>query len=286
MTRDPRKTNLKNEVSSPMNSERIANYKKYLTLKGYRPSSIKALIKAAESYESYFQKSGYLTYLDQRELQTGKGQRLSTSSIQTYHYRLKHYLYYLESIEQETPAIVILPRKKSSIKAVEILSEEDIDQLYRGCKDLREQAVLTLLYNVGLRIGEASVVSLEDFRAEEQLLQIKSSKSRRGRQVPLSARSCEILAGYINIERKPQGGKAIIQGKGGDIGSFSLRRILKNISKRTLPGKKIYPHLLRHSIASHLLQRGMDIEQISKFLGHSSLESTQHYTHISRGSKK
>ncbi|PQL93785.1 hypothetical protein C4S77_04335 [Apibacter adventoris] len=59
-----------------------------------------------------------------------------------------------------------------------------------------------------------------------------------------------------------------------------MYQILKRLVKRTKIKKRIYPHLLRHSIASHLLQRGMELEQISKFLGHSSLESTQRYTHI------
>lgn len=246
-----------------MPQERLSKYKRYLELKGYQKSSIRGLLQRAENYEG---------------LKTSN-KELSSTTLQLYYYQKKVYIRYLEEVEKEDHYLQEEHYKKDIPKR-EILSISEIEELLKSCKDLRERVVLVCLYSLGLRLSEVSNIEIEDIDREKKILLVKKSKTKKPRQVPINKTPLQTITAYIDQERPIGKGEKLLQGTKGDVSSDGIYQILKRIVKRSNIKKRVYPHLLRHSIASHLLHQGMELEQIGIFLGHSSLSSTEIYTHL------
>lgn len=246
-----------------MPEERIQNYKKYLEIKGYQSSTIRGLLRTAKNH------------INQKNPQ----QQLTNNTQQLYYYQKKVYINYLNQVENQN--IHLSPEHyKKTLSKIEVLTLEEIRELEQGSKTLREQVVIHCLYSLGLRLSEVSNLELQDIDFTQNLVHIKKSKTKKQRQIPINKKTQQIITHYIDQERSINKGRKLLQGLKGDLSPDGIYQNLKRIVKRTTIKKRIYPHLLRHSIASHLLQRGMDIEQIGKYLGHTSIESTQRYTHL------
>lgn len=246
-----------------MVSERLQNYKQYLEIKGYQPTTIRSLLRIASHYET------------KKITRTN----LHKNTLQLYYYQKKVYINYLNQVENQNIHLSQEHYKKTLSK-IEVLTLEEIRELEQGSKTLREQVVIHCLYSLGLRLSEVSNLELEALDLTKNIVLIRKSKTKKQRQVPLNKKTQQIITHYINQERPINKGRKLLQGLKGDLSPDGIYQNLKRIVKRTTIKKRIYPHLLRHSIASHLLQRGMDIEQIGKYLGHTSIESTQRYTHL------
>src|SRR5690606_13888036 len=206
--------------------------------------------------------------------------KLSSGTLNNHIYGLKIYFDYLEITQKQNNSLNLLNYKRT-FKTVEILSIEEIKTLFTSTRNSREQAVLACLYHLGLRISEASFLLMEDIDFKENLVLIRKSKTGRQRQVPLSEKATEILTEYLQI--RPNTGTTLLQGVQGNLTADGIAQILRRIVKKSGLTKKVYPHLLRHSIATHLLQSGMELEKVSLVLGHRSIESPQRHTHISNG---
>jgi site-specific recombinase XerD len=170
-----------------------------------------------------------------------------------------------------------------------ILSQLEIKQLYEQTEDspmeLRDRAVLGIYYGCGLRSTEGIRVELKHIQYEKNSLYVLPGKNGKSRQVPISEKVKRDLKDYEVYGRKhlikEESNHLLISYFGGKIKrgcSFNPR--LKQLTKKAGIQKEISLHSLRHSIATHLLQQGMPLEQISRFLGHTSLDSTQIYTRI------
>ena len=154
---------------------------------------------------------------------------------------------------------------------------------------LRDRAILVLLYSCGLRRNEASKLDLKDVFYGKELIHVRAAKNRKERLVPINGYNLELLEEYIYdgrpLFKNADKTEALLIGQTGDrlLGgglNYRIKLIQKAVTDLNLQEKKVTAHLLRHSIATHLLAQGMKIEDIQTFLGHSSLESTQIYTHI------
>ena len=154
----------------------------------------------------------------------------------------------------------------------------------------RDVAMLTVFYSCGLRRAEAASLDVEDLNHDRRILHVRKGKNYKERFVPLSKISLKNLEYYqydwrpILIKNQNESALFISQ-RGRRMNAQSMAHRLKLLQQRsnhvTLQEKNVRPHVLRHSIATHLLDNGMSLENISRFLGHSSLESTQVYTHLS-----
>ena len=153
---------------------------------------------------------------------------------------------------------------------------------------LRDRAMMAVYYGCGLRRNEGVSLDVSDVLIKEKLLYVQKGKGYRERYVPMSEAVKEDLENYIHVGRnclltygpqiKEQALFLSIRGKRMDGNSLIMR--LKELVKVARINKSIGLHTLRHSIATHLLQSGMALENVSRFLGHQSLESTQIYTHM------
>jgi len=253
-------------------------FRQYLELKNYHKNTINNLLKIITEYLNYHgEPQQYLDYLSNRNNKNNPEKKLSSGTLNNHIYGLKVYFDYLEITQKQHIPLKLL-NYKTTLKTIEILTIEEIKLLFSVAKNSRERAVLACLYHLGLRISEAAFLLVEDFDFKENLVLIRKSKTGRQRQVPLSEKATEILTAYI--QTRPDKGTTLLQGVQGNLTADGIAQILRSIVKKSRITKKVNPHLLRHSIATHLLQSGMELEKVSLFLGHQSIESTQRYTHI------
>jgi integrase/recombinase XerD len=176
-----------------------------------------------------------------------------------------------------------------------ILDQEEIKQLYKVVETAQEKAILSLAYGCGLRVGELTSCNIEDIRLREKILIVPKGKGNKRRVVPISSGVVKDLSDYYYKERealtkgrdyKPTESAFMLHSRGGRMRKHTYNKHLKILIERTqnqaIKDKQITIHNLRHSIATHLLEQGIPVEQVRLFLGHSQLETTQIYTHISR----
>jgi len=151
----------------------------------------------------------------------------------------------------------------------------------RQAKHYELKLIFALLYGCGLRRTEAANLRIKDVNFDKKTVFVEQGKCYKDRIVPMSAGVYKDLQDYIYNFRKKQKtnhNRLIIREK--QILHTRLKKLQKICQDENIQAKRITPHILRHSIATHLLQNGMSIENIARFLGHNSLVSTQIYTHI------
>jgi site-specific recombinase XerD len=150
---------------------------------------------------------------------------------------------------------------------------------------LRDRAVLELLYGSGLRVGEVATLTVErvDLDRGRVLVFGKGSKER---EVPMSDFATGALREYLHAGRplmSPEGASHLFfNRKKNPFSSRDIRTMVGRYGGTLLPGRRVTPHTLRHSFATHLLEGGADIRAVQELLGHASVATTQRYTHVSR----
>jgi tyrosine recombinase XerC len=154
-----------------------------------------------------------------------------------------------------------------------------------GAMALRDRAVLELLYGSGLRVGEVSSLTLDRIDLDEGRVRVMGKGSKE-RDVPLSDFAVEAIRDYLRRGRGPlaaEGSAALFfNRKGKPLGVRDIRALVERYGSGKLSGRRVTPHTLRHSFATHLLEGGADIRAVQELLGHSSVATTQRYTHVSR----
>ncbi len=150
-------------------------------------------------------------------------------------------------------------------------------------KSLRDQAILELLYSSGLRVSELVGLNSNHLDLDLGIVRVMG-KGRKERIVPVGVKAIEVLNAYLEERGMPEGEKPIfINSLGGRLTARSVGRLIKKYSRHSGIFRKVSPHSLRHTFATHLLDAGADIREIQEMLGHSSLSTTQRYTHVSMG---
>ncbi len=173
----------------------------------------------------------------------------------------------------ESLTIPKLPKKIPRFLAV-----DEAFRLVEGTTPLRDRAILELLYGTGIRVGELVRAKLNDLDLDTQCLRVLG-KGNKERIVPLGGKLCEALQAYL-AERKEVAGPLFGTGTRG----LNVRTVQRLVQKYSLAAgipKRVTPHSLRHSYATHLLEGGGDLRGIQELLGHASLATTQRYTHVS-----
>jgi integrase/recombinase XerD len=215
---------------------------------------------------------------------------LSASSIKLIAVALKIFFRFLaarEIIERDPSEALALPRIERYLP--ETLNELQVEQFLekidtKANHGLRDRAMIELLYASGLRISELANARLENFNFEERVVRV-TGKGNKTRLVPVGRKACEALAAYLSAERpklvKPRSGSEIFLSKrGAKLTTARIWQIVKKYAQRAGLEKNVYPHLLRHSFATHLLGNGADLRIIQEMLGHADISTTQVYTHV------
>jgi len=241
----------------------------------------------------------YFKHLQTRPHKRRKGALLSASSLNDNFIAVDKLLEFLhQQVAQNTPTPTnhrITPDKAERIYKIETLTQSEIKELYNQIENVyptfdfkrREQnqhqlkLIFALYYGCGLRRNEGFNLTLDDVDFEKRTIFVKQGKNYKDRIIPMSANVYKELQNYVYNFRNTltTTHKRLFLQTTGTLNDH-LQHLQSITENETLKAKRITLHVLRHSIATHLLQNGMSIENISQFLGHSTLDSTQIYTHI------
>ena len=215
---------------------------------------------------------------------------LSASSIKLIVVALKIFFRHLAakgSLKRDPTEALSLPRIERYLP--ETLNELQVQQLIESVDvttplGLRDRAILELLYASGLRISELSHARLENLSSDEGVLRV-TGKGNKTRLVPVGRKACEALADYLENQRpklvKPRSGSEIfLSTRGTRLTTVRIWQIVKHHAQHSGLDRNVYPHLLRHSFATHLLSNGADLRIIQEMLGHADISTTQVYTHV------
>jgi integrase/recombinase XerC len=189
----------------------------------------------------------------------------------------------------ENPAkLLATPRQEKKLPA--FLSEEEMASFLDVPGDgrdplvVRDKALLELLYATGVRVSELTGLTLMDVSLGERLVRVRG-KGKKERLVPFGRLAEESLRAYLNVrpviaEGRKETDALFLNYRGERLTPRSVERLVQKYILQTAIGRRISPHALRHSFASHLLGRGADLRSIQELLGHESLATTQKYTHL------
>ena len=279
----------------------VESYKEWLGVLGYVPSSAVNLPRRIAEMFAWLEQNNINqlsaitrnhinTYYE--SLKTKKsnqtGELLKNNTLNGIIRNLKLFNHYLEETNQGFLPIDLHYELKQEPER-EILTKEEIKALYNATDDsilgLRDRAILSVYYGCGLRSNEGVYLDTEDILLGKRLLYVRKGKQYKERYVPFVESQQTDFRLYLKECRKQivknESEKAfLINNQGTRIGYSTLSKILKRLIERAGIEKTIGMHTLRHSIATHLLQSGMNIEDIATFLGHKQISSTQIYTHI------
>jgi integrase/recombinase XerC len=148
-----------------------------------------------------------------------------------------------------------------------------------GARGDRDRAILELLYGTGIRLGELVSLRWRDLDERGGLLGVRG-KGNKERRVPVGKAALEALARHRAHTPRGGGGDPIFPGRRGALVPRTVQRIVQGHLRRIARRSRLSPHLLRHSFATHLLDRGAELRAVQELLGHASLASTQVYTHV------
>lgn len=152
----------------------------------------------------------------------------------------------------------------------------------------RDLALIELLYDAGLRAGEACTLRQADADLREGWVRVEQGKGRKDRIVPLAPPAITAINAYLEHGRDELAAKAkgavpdtlFLNARGKQMTTRDVRRVILRLGIASLEGRPIWPHLLRHSFATHLLEGGADLRSVQELLGHADVGSTQVYTHV------
>jgi integrase/recombinase XerC len=268
----------------------IEKFIRYLDLeKGVSSHTVRAYRRDLDEFaESVGDMPNSLDVIDIRGFiaaQIQKGLNRTTVSRRLSSIRSFFKFLYREGYMKTNPAKLV-SNPKVPKRLPRFLSVDDVFSLVEkpqgiGFIPVRDRAILELLYSSGLRVSELSGINTDDMNLKESLVKIRG-KGKKERIVPIGSKALDAMKSYI-VERmllKRNEEALFLNRTGKRLTERGVRRIVVKYARAIALHGRIGPHTLRHSFASHLLQGGADLRVIQELLGHSSLSTTQKYTHL------
>ncbi|MFZ6053511.1 tyrosine-type recombinase/integrase [Halocola ammonii] len=289
------------------------SFKEWLDILGYAESTVYQLPNYIHEFFHYLEQNG-IHHLQQIEPQhfkdhfdqlryranTRRGGGLSNNYLNKHLQGLYKFAEYLRQSGRLVLPALSIEWETDDTREIEYLTQEEITELYKATEgynegtrseplNARDRAILTIFYGCGLRRNEGYHLDLSDINFDRQILHVRKGKNYKERFVPFNKTASNYLQEwiydwrpYLLTDKKEDACFITRMGERMQTQSMALRlKLLQQRSDDTaLQEKNVRLHVLRHSIATHLLQNGMGLEKIGRFLGHTSLESTQVYTHL------
>ena len=194
------------------------------------------------------------------------------------------YLLRLGKVEKNPAELVATPKKEKRIPFHLTIDEViSLVEAPRGSDilPLRDRVILETLYSCGIRVSELTGLDVMHLDLEEGLVRVLG-KGNKERIVPLGSYARQAITAYLALRgNSPADAPLLLNARGGRLTSRSVGRIIDKYILKLATVKKISPHTLRHTFATHLLEGGADLRAIQELLGHASLSTTQKYTHVS-----
>jgi tyrosine recombinase XerC len=217
-----------------------------------------------------------------------QGRQLSRSTVLRKLSTLRSFFKYLSRrgyLDTDPTSALATPKVRR--KLPEFLELSEVEALLsapdtKTIVGLRDQAILELLYSTGMRVGELLALNLSDLDRESALVKVRG-KGKKERLLPVGGPAMSALENYLarRYELSSRPSQAIfLSQRGNRPDAKSIRRRLEKYARDAGIKKKITPHTLRHTFATHMLNAGADLRSVQELLGHASLSTTQIYTHV------
>ena len=185
---------------------------------------------------------------------------------------------YSNILKKDITAGIKRPKKEKRIPNV--LTKEEVKKLLDACKNRKSRLMLSLLYAAGFRVSELVSLKHSDLSFDEKTGHIRQAKGKKDRIFNIPNFLMDALKEQAEMQ-KQSGQEFLFSGAKGRLTERNIQKIVKNTAKKAGIQKDVHPHTLRHSFATHLLESGTDIRYIQALLGHSSISTTEIYTHVS-----
>lgn len=252
-----------------------------MTIRRHAPKTKEAYLANVTGFAEYFRRSPtalgpeeirkYQLYLiNERKVSVSTLNQVVASLRFLYHVTLR-----------KTWPIDLIPYARGEKRLPVVLSPEEVSQFFEGIESIKYRAVLMTAYAAGLRVSEVTALRTSDIDAARNIIHVRNSKGSKDRYVMLSAQLLPILREYWKAVHPPA--PYLFPGQPPDhpLGKDSVERACRKAALASGLTKKITPHTLRHSFATHLLENGGDVRTIQILLGHRSLSTTAQYLHVS-----
>jgi len=284
---------LKNK-SSKQNAKSLPIARKQAVVKPKIPQSYIDLLdqkryskSTKATYSNYF--SDFMVYFKGRDLSN-----ISVDEINAYlleliredkisasqqNQRINAIKFYFEKVLGRDKIYFKIKRPKKEKRLPDVLSKDEVKRIILNTNNLKHKCIIVLIYSCGLRRSEAINLKIEDIDSSRMLIKIRGGKGYKDRYVQLAKSLLNILREYY-MEYKPK--VYIFEGQNNKrYSSTSISNVIKDAAKKAGIKKRVFPHILRHSFATHHLEQGTDLRYIQEWLGHNSSKTTEIYTHIS-----
>jgi integrase/recombinase XerD len=288
---DSQKTNRiqfhkKNDLIKPiadiktLNKHVLPDMKKHLQLKGYSASTIKTytnemavFLKTIKNNQAdEFNKKRLKDYLSY----CAASLKLSENTL---HSRMNALKFYYEQVLNRSKFFWEIPRPKKAFQLPKVLSKEEIALLLRSIENIKHKTMIMLGYGCGLRVSEITGLKLIDIDENRRLLMIRKGKGKKDRIISLSPVMLVLLRNYKE-KYNPVNYLFEGQSSGSSYSVRSLESIIHTAKEKVGIKKAGSMHMLRHSFATHLLDKGTDVVFIQKLLGHNDIKTTLRYLHV------
>lgn len=277
----------------------LREYEYYLKItKGLSTNTISSYKTDLKEYIEFIEKNYYLRDPNQitkqhirnfigrlkRKQNTASSISRKVSAIRSFH----KYLLLEKLVDVNVSTGVSLPKKESKLPV--ILSIDEVDGLIIASDgdeplELRNKAMLELLYGSGLRISELLNLRLQDLHLNMGFINV-IGKGNKERIVPIGEQGQQAVKNYLDkgrtILKKIPGDILFVNNRGSEISRVGFYKTLKKLVIKAGIMKDVSPHTLRHSFATHLLENGVDLRMVQELLGHEDISTTQIYTHVSK----
>lgn len=254
----------------------LKSFEAEITRKGYRPESISNYVSCVTKFMYHFKDKLTAKHINEQDIKDFLSQFKEHNTQRGYHSAIK--CFYKYEIKQPNKFKYIEYCKRNR-KLPIVLSVSEMQRLVFACSNIKHKTIICLMYSTGMRVGEVINLKLQDIDQERRIIMVRDAKGGRDRQVTLDPLFFELFKLYHN-QYLPK--EFVFEGQKEPY--YSQRSIAEFLQKyANLAGinKRVYPHLIRHTYATHLLEKGTELSLIQHVLGHQNIRTTQGYTHIS-----
>lgn len=266
-----------NEINQPY----LKRFIETMQLKGYSENTIRTYT-CEFAQLLYLLKNYEVVNLDAEKLRSYFLYCLNTLKMteNQIHIRMNAVKFYFEQVEKRDKIFFDIPRPQRPLKLPKVIHQKDISKLMEVTTNLKHNTMLKLCYGMGLRVSEIVQLKITDIDSKRMQVFIENAKGKKDRYVNLPNSILEQLRLYFKTY-KPK--VYLFEGQyGGKYSVRSVQQVFKNAMNNANINKKVGIHGLRHSFATHLLERGTDISFIQKLLGHNDIKTTLIYTNVSK----
>jgi integrase/recombinase XerD len=254
----------------------LIKFEKELKFKRYRENTIENYISYVKVFLNYFKDKPDSKHINETEIKTFLSQFSEHNTQRAYHSAVK--CFYKFVVHQPNKFRYIEYCKRNRRLPI-VLSVDEMQRLINACSNLKHRTIICLMYSCALRVGEVINLKVKDLDYSRGVINIKDAKGGKDRQVMLAPELQDLLDNYLT-SYKPL--DYLFSGQFEPYYSErSIAQFLKKYADLAGLEKRVYPHLLRHTSATHFVEQGTDINLLQKLLGHSNVKTTHLYTHIS-----